>query len=418
VLTQARIRFELLRARLRRQGVLWLAGRLLVGSARAIGWVVLLPATLILHLAGWRRVLVFTDRIGHLAAEVDCFLKAKALGELPARRWFILAPPHRVSNRTLLEYWKPHIRVVTSPWLCTVLGAMSRWPGLMSLDASHYVLRLNATAEYFRICAEWGDRPPLLRLSEADRKRGRDALASMGVPHGAWFVCVQAREGGFSPVDEALHSHRNSDVGRLLPAMAFIVSQGGWCVRMGDPTTTPLPPLANVIDYAHHSAKSDWMDVFLCASCRFFLGNSSGLAIVSNVFGVPCALANMVPLSNLSYAPRDISIPKLLRAKDGGRYISFEEAFRSPLANYRLARLYEEAGVEVEENSGQEMLGLASEMLERVNGTRVYSDADEELQRRFHSLLRPGHYGYGSASRIGADFLATHRDLFSSAAAC
>jgi putative glycosyltransferase (TIGR04372 family) len=283
----------------------------------------------------------------------------------------------------------------------------------MSFDVSAYVLRLNSTAIYYQVGTEWDGRPPLLELSRTDEQHGRDVLEAMGMPRDAWFVCVQAREGGFSPLDEALHHHRNSDVLRLVPAMEFITSQGGWCLRVGEPSATPLPVLSHVIDYARHPAKSDRMDIFLCAACRFFLGNSSGLSIVSTVFGVPCALANMIPLSSLGFSSQDVSIPKLLRKGPDGRYLSFVEIFNSPIANYRLAKLYEDSGLVIEENSVQDILELSREMLVRTDGTAVYGELDEALQRRFHSLLRPGDYGYGASSRVGASFLHEHRHLLS-----
>jgi putative glycosyltransferase (TIGR04372 family) len=410
-IAQTVARLEFYRERIRQQGVGWAVARLIKQAVIIIGWFVLLPITLIMHLIRYRRVTVFTDRIGHLAAEVDCFVKERALGKLPARHWFILAPPHRVSNQHLLDYWRPHITVVTSPFLCALLGVMTWWRGLMVFDVSSYVLQLNATAVYYAVCAEWGNRPPLLQLSQADQTRGRDMLESMGMPRDAWFVCLQAREGGFSSADEILHQHRNSDVSKLIPAIEFITSRGGWCVRMGDPTTKPLPPLLQVIDYAHHTAHPEWMDIFLCASCRFFLGNSSGLSIVSSIFGVPCALANMVPLSCLGYASRDVSISKLLRRKNAHDYLSFGEVFKSPVADYRFARLYQDAGIEVEENSVEDILALTREMLDRVEGQVANSESDSLLQRRFHALLHPGHYGYGAASRVGTAFLSKYERL-------
>ena len=54
------------------------------------------------------------------------------------------------------------------------------------------------------------------------------------------------------------------------------MERGAWCLRMGDPSMRPMPRAPRVIDYAHSAIRSDWMDVFLCARCRFFIGNTSG----------------------------------------------------------------------------------------------------------------------------------------------
>src|SRR5262245_55149119 len=71
--------------RARREGLAATLRQLLAAAGGALAWVALLPLTLLLHLAGYRRLDVIAERIGHLAAEVDCFLKARALGELPER---------------------------------------------------------------------------------------------------------------------------------------------------------------------------------------------------------------------------------------------------------------------------------------------------------------------------------------------
>jgi len=395
--------------RLRKDGYGWLLGRVLKRVAAWTAWLLLLPATILLHLAGLRRVTVFTDRIGHLAGELDCFVKQQRLGRLPSRRWFVLAPERRVANRCLLDYWARHVTIITSPLLCGLLGIMSRrW--LLVYDISRYMLR-PARCEYYATFAEWGERPPILELTEADRAAGRAMLESMGVPKGAWFACVHAREAGFSPVDEVLHAHRNGDVGCLIPAIEFITSRGGWCVRMGDPSMKALPPMRSVVDYAHHPARSPRMDVFLCASCRLFVGNSSGLFIVASCFGVPSALANMIPASAFGYSPRDLSIVKLLRRRGAADYIGFAEAFGPVVSDYRIASQFESAAIELEENSAQDILELVQEALGVLEGRGGLDEADAARARALHALLFADHYACAAGSRLGAAFLRKYQRL-------
>lgn len=175
-----------------------------------------------------------------------------------------------------------------------------------------------------------------------------------------------------------------------------------------------MPGLPRVIDYAHLPVRSERMDVFLCAKARFFLGNSSGISFVCAVFGVPVAFANMIPMSTLGMRPVDISIPKLLRRRGEQQPMRFAEVLGSSLGNYRFARLYDEAGIEVIENSPDDILDLVREMLDRLDGTYRESDKDGELQERFMRLLEPRHYGFGAASRVGATFLRKYRHLLMS----
>lgn len=384
----------------------WIVGRL----AAEATWVLLLPITVIAHLAGYRRVTVKLDRIGHLASEFDCFLKERALGRLPQKRWFVVAPPHKVANPCLLDYWMDQVVIFQSPWICAVLGAMGRH-GLMEFNIGHYTPAFKGAATYQSVLAEWGNRPPLLVLKAEHRERGWKALGQMGIPRDGWFVAVHTREPEFSAQDESAHSHRNSDVRKLIPAIQEIRRRGGWVVRMGDPTMQQLPQMDGVVDYAFHPLRCDWMDVFLCAQARFFVGSTSGLYLVSTAFGTPCALANVSPASHLAFAPSDISIPKLVRSTPQNRYLTFGEIFGRSIANYRFTQLFAENGLIVEENSEEDLRDLVVEMFDRIDGSYSETAEDRARQSRFSALLRPDHYCFGTASRIGSRFLGSHENL-------
>lgn len=397
-------------SKIRKIGPIGLSRWVLRRIVSEIVWVLFLPLTLVGHFLGYRRVPVNTSRIGHLAAEVDAFLKDRALGNLASRKWFLLASKNHVANAALLEYWAEKVPIVRNPVACAVLSSMSRH-GLMSQKVSHYVLALRGTAAYYSIQAAWGNRPPVLMLSQNHRERGREFLRDTGLPPSAWFVAVHVREAGFSEIDEAAHSHRNGSIDRLLPAIHEIRRRGGWVIRMGDPTMRKIPPLDGLVDYAHHPSRSDWMDVFLCAECRFFLGNSSGLFAMSTAFGVPCALANMIPTSHMGYSESDVSIPKLIWSKEQKRYLTFKEIFSSDIGNFRLAKLYDYSELVPEENTASEILELATEMLDRLEKNNNTSHEDEVRQEKFMHLLRPGHYAFGTSSHIGNAFLKRYEFL-------
>jgi len=348
--------------------------------------------------------------VGHFALEPDCLLKEQALGRIARRRWILLAPAKKVSNEHLLAYWSPHFRVVRSELACFVLASMSG-AGLMRFDAGRYVRKFDRNQDAYRIEAEWGVRAPLLKLTSEDGSWGDDMLRELGVPAGAWFVCVHAREGGFSPGDEELHGHRNASIENLIPAIEEIVRRGGWVLRLGDPTMRPLPAMAQVIDYAHHRLKSARLDVVLCARARFILGNTSGISLVGTVFGTPCALANMMPVTALGVGPRDLSIPKLHRLRREGRHLRFDELFALPIAKAQYRHLYTDAGIEIEESSPEDILGLVADMFDLLDGCADAVADGRELQRAFLALMRPDQYSFGAASNVSARFLARHRDL-------
>lgn len=394
-------RFRHIAVRARDEGLAWTAAQTFLRVLRLLFWLALLPASALLHLAGWRRLPVLTSRIGHLASEPDCFLKLAALGHLPPRRWFVAAAPADVANDHLLDYWRPHIRVVSQPALAAVLRTACR-PPIAALDIAEYILTQHGPAQYSAVNTEWEPRPPLLSLSAEDREWGRSLLAELGVPRDAWFICVHSRAAGFSPRDDKVHAYRNATLSHLAPALSAVVQRGGWCVLMGHPSAPTLPPQAGVLDYAHHRLRSARADVVLSAMCRFFLGSSSGLFSISTAFGIPVGLANVVPLTALPYAPNDFFVPKLYRSVREGRILRFDEVLGSPSADYRHSRMYADAGLELVESSPEDIVDLVDDLLDPP--ARQSPDP-------FHSLLRPHHYGYASRARLSPRFLARHRHL-------
>jgi putative glycosyltransferase (TIGR04372 family) len=350
-----------------------------------------------------------TQHIGHLAIEVDSFIKEGILGLRPSFRAIVLASDWVAANPHLARYFKQRVAVITNPWLCMVLKPFAKMQELQ-YDVTPYAQVENDTSTAPAINREWGNRTPLWTLSREDLDRGMKSLRALGLPEGAWFVCVHCREFGYLAWD--MHNFRDVDVTNYIPALQTIVEKGGWCFRMGDPTMKPLPKIDRVIDYCHHSVRSDWMDVFLCASSRFFLGSGSGLSWISGIFGVPVASANCAPLSTvLAYRPGDIGIPKLMWSEIEDRYLTFNEIMSMPVGDVRQSHFFEEARVRLVENTPDEVTALALEMFDRTEGRAEYTSDDEVLQERFKSLMRPGHFAYGSGSRVGRDFLRKYREF-------
>ncbi|MEO8040734.1 MAG: TIGR04372 family glycosyltransferase [Betaproteobacteria bacterium] len=409
------VRFKFALVRAREEGMGWTFRQLLRRSGTAAASVALLPLTIALLVAGYRRLPVITTRIGHLAAEVDCFLKEVELGRLPRRRWFIVASPDKIANPTLLHYWNGRVPVVRAPAMAAVLDLCTRhWATLPRLR--EYVLALNGPARYFEVNTAWGARAPTISLTPEHEVRGRKVLLELGLPPGAWFVCIHAREPGYAAHDDAIHAYRNSRIDDLLPAVHAIGRHGGWSIRVGDPTGQRLAGIDRCIDYAHHRLRSDWMDIFLGASCRFFLGNTSGLFVVSTIFGVPCALANMTPVASLGFRIGDLAIPKMLWSTQERRLLTFDEAFNSPAAGYRMSRQFAAAGLEVRDNTAEEILELTEEMIARLESKAAGYETYDVLQRRFAALIRPEHYCWGASSRVGSLFLAKYEHLLPAAA--
>jgi putative glycosyltransferase (TIGR04372 family) len=401
-----------LRHRLREKGLIWAIIGVVKRVSVEVLWLVLLPAAALGHVMGFRCLNVCVEHIGHLAVEPDTLLKEVKLGQLRHKRWILVAPTGKVANDHLLSYWRPWFITVISPAACWLLSIMSRhW--LMKEDVSRYVGKFFGAQDVYTVNALWGERPPVLSLTEEDIDWGNRNLLELGVPAGSWFVAVHVREGGFLPHNEIIQHHRNAHIENASLAMQEIVKRGGICIRMGDRSMTPLPKMPGVIDYAVHPLKSARMDVYLCARARFFLGCTSGLAFLAATFGVPVAHANMIPVETLGIRHCDLSIPKLLWSTRLQRYLSFPEVFEQGHSGYFFSQQYADAGIRVDENSAEDIRELALEMLDRLDGKHIETEKEITMQAAYKALFRSGHYSWGTVSRVGAGFLRKHSMLLS-----
>jgi putative glycosyltransferase (TIGR04372 family) len=357
------------------------------------------------------------DYFGHQLMEPDLFLKERALGRLPKRRylWLIDQQLKAVSNRFLLEAWKERIPHLHLTFLDLRYGFFKNAYACPEIfhNIEPYITAINATGLFGIIQHEWGNRPPVIGISPSVEKRGRAALRQLGVPDGAWFACLHCRESGFHRYRPD-QFFRNADLATYLAAAAFVVEQGGWVIRVGDPSMTRLPARPGLIDYAHSALKSDWLYVYLGAACRYFVGSGSGPASIAPVFGKPMCMANNLPLSASLFYCHDtlgLATPKLLRSKREQRLLTFAEQLGSEIGNFRFTELYREAGLEWIDNDEDDILSMAKELHAMAEGSFSLSVEDRERQNRFRALFRPGHYGYQCDCLLSPAFLKRHEAL-------
>ncbi len=350
-------------------------------------------------------------QMGHLALEPECHVKGHILDGRPrhAKEVLLTAGWFRTAiNRHLLNYWKAHFIVLNSK----VLYFLYR---VVRSDAIVIDIRLlgdpsDDTERFYSVIPKWKDRPSLCQLSAEDQQWGWRQLKQYGISEEDWFVCIHCREDRYSP--NAEHLHRNADIATYDQAVAAILDRGGWCIRVGESSTKVSESShSKIIDYAHSRLKSDRMDVFLCAACRFFLGNTSGLFCLASLFGRPCAQAHMIPMACLPLTEKDLSIFKLLRSRETRSILTFQQVFDSPIANYQRTQPYKEQGIEWIDNTSEDIYELTCEMLDILDEKVDYIEADSERQRRFWKLVSKGHLGHGGAGRIGRSFLKRHEVL-------
>jgi len=347
-----------------------------------------------------------TDRIGHLACNTEVFLRRLKYGNRYSKNAVYIGVynPFAVSNYQLLNMYKRHFLIVG----CWLLDKMFKtW--LSKTDFCH-VLPFNSN-EYY----ELNNCEPILSFTDEEEKKGRKLLATMGIGKNDWFVCFHSRDSKY--LDSArfrYHDYRDSDIESYMKAAEYIAGQGGYAIRIGSAVETPLPRERHprVIDYSMEY-RSDFMDIYLLAHCKFLIGNTSGICWITLCFNVPAALPNWVALECPALRKDHIFIPKKLWSADKQKFLGYKEILDSGVGFYLTSQEYEKAGIKIINSSADEILELTKEIYMQLDGQYRYSAEDEKRQRAFWSLYKPGQHGYGCPARIGTQFLRDNLNLLS-----
>lgn len=223
--------------------------------------------------------------------------------------------------------------------------------------------------------------PLQVGLKPARRALAHEARLAMGIPENAWFAGLHVRESGFYG-DAGHYSCRNATIANYLPAIREITANGGWVVRLGDRSMTPLPRLDRVVDYPHTAFKSDLMDLYLLSECRFYIGMSSGILDTALLFQRPTILMNM---TNMTFVyprrPGDRGIPKHVYSKSAKRFLSARELLEAPWEAQHFLTLG--ADYEMFENSPEELREVVTEFLGILEGN---DPAPTDLQAEANRL--------------------------------
>lgn len=224
-----------------------------------------------------------------------------------------------------------------------------------------------------------------VRLRAEPYARAEQRRVAMGLPLDAWFVCLHVREAGFHG-DWTSGAARNTAISNHLPGIKVITDAGGFVVRLGDATMTPLPQLDRVIDYARSGFKSELMDIYLMSECRFFVGVNSGPLDVIFLFQRPVVLTNLTNWS-ISYPKRegDLAILKHVYSRSRRRFLSLRELLTAPFDCQCVREIADD--FEMVDNNAEEIRDVILEYLQRA-GTPNHSERQREFNRGRHQQIR------------------------------
>ncbi len=351
-----------------------------------------------------------SDRIGHYAANTEIYLceRDASLSQKHSLDFFFNTTA--ICNNQLKKMWGRTLYVLPLTRLQRPLYIANRFlPGY-----KEHIINLDECRD---INGLYEKEPSHLFFTFEEEKRGCMELQKMGIQETSKFVCFHARDScylgnAYQNDDWSYHNYRDSNIDNYIPAMDDLVKRGYYTFRMGALVNKSIrSENQGIIDYAK-KYRTDFLDIFLSAKCDFFVSSCTGIGEVPRLFRKPMVLVNSIPLEYThSWGSKFIIIFKKLWLKKERRFMTFREIIESGAGRFYRTQQYEQAGIEVVENTPEEIRDVAVEMDERLKGTWQTTEEDEELQQRFWSLFKSSDLHGVIKARIGRDFLRQNKDL-------
>ena len=252
--------------------------------------------------------IVAFHRFGHLALEPEIYL-----GELEIRaaqrdgrrfpitvQWWSLGPKKLQANRYLATKWKQVIRVLPSWWI----------DALHSVGTKMSVLRLAEPHMSIRGSLNSLDRTDAqLKLTDIEIAEGMSQLRAIGIDPDKPYACLVVRDGGYyaslGEKESDGYSFLNFDISTFEQAATSLVQRGYQVIRMGAGSATTFGAgHPRVIDYANSNLRSEFLDIYLAATCSFAISTQTGPDAVCLAFRRPVCYIDVTRFSQFFFGTK------------------------------------------------------------------------------------------------------------------
>jgi len=324
--------------------------------------------------------------------------------------FYFIRSTRSVSNHQWFKMWKRSLRVFPFWQLAHVINRLnSMFPGSTDYQIREYpVLLSNDDVE--TILAHKGT---FLNFTSEEESFGESSLEALGIPKGKQFICFHSRDSAYldavdSRIDWSYHNYRDSVIHNYVPAIEALTERGYYGIRMGAIVKDKIiSSKREIIDYAANGSRTDFMDIYLGAKCRFAIYSNTGIAIVPELFKRPMVYTNFALVVGIYlWVHEGLIIFKHIYQEESA--LTFQEIM-SQRIGFR-GSIDETQNFRFIENTPEEITAVALEMDARLQGTWETTKEDEVLQQRFWEI-----FGLEKVRspllRIGADFLRQNESL-------
>jgi putative glycosyltransferase (TIGR04372 family) len=209
-------------------------------------------------------------------------------------------------------------------------------------------------------------------------------LPKIGFRIDKWYVCLHVKENelGYSKDSET----RDASIETYFTACELIRELGGQVVRMGGGNFPKLSNNFPAIDYAHTNIKSDKLDYWLWANCKFWLGTLNGAAVAVIPFGKPRLVTNTWPINPIGPST-DFFLPKLAYDVKRKMLLSPEEIVNHKLSRSMKKNLFFNNGLKLIDNSPELLRSATGELNCAIDSQSKYLYTYKEYENKIYSSM-------------------------------
>lgn len=248
--------------------------------------------------------------IGHLCADSLGLFYA-----FPNERVIFYYRKSDIANSTILKYLPSRIKAVRYPkWLPFAWSFLESPP---ILQTNHYT-GVHLGAQLPRIYAYSKEAKYRAVISSADKRRLNIFLDMAEVSREFCVVHIRSSNydqlRGLSVEDR---SFRNSDSDNVSYVINFLLENTNFHVVLLYDVGLDIENIntshERILLYATSPMRTPSLDILVCATAKFFVGNASGMLRVPQLFGTPTFNIDIAPLQTVgTYSESDFCIPKIV----------------------------------------------------------------------------------------------------------
>ena len=333
--------------------------RLVKGLLFAFSFVVLLVMKMLQPFIRFQLCVIGFHRYGHLALEPEIYLaereiiKATNASSKRAISVWSLGPVAKQSNKYLASKWKQELLVFPSWFVSSLHSVGSVFPVLKlnepKLSITGSMNGLDKTASHVSFTAN-------------EIEEGKKGLVKIGINPDKPYVCLIVRDGGHykskGEIESAGYEVLNFDINNFSGVAEALLESGFQVIRMGSGTERPFTGKPEgVIDYALSNNRSEFLDVFIAATCEFAVSTQTGPDAVCMLFRRPVLYVDVTSYSQFFFGSK-LATWSPARLQKNGKILNLSEIVNSEIAWFKDPNLFSKNGISQQKSSSNELKEL------------------------------------------------------------